>query len=132
MPLVRFTLRKGNSPEFLASVGQAVQAALVAQAKIPADDHFQIFHEVDRDNLVVDCCFAGLPPSEPVERSEGVIIIEITLNEGRSDEVKSALYADIAARLGALGVRPDDVFINLIEVKKQNWSMAGGLMTYPA
>lgn len=132
MPLVRFTLRKGNAPEFLVSVGQAVQAALVAQAKVPPDDHFQVFDEVERANLVVDCCFAGLPPSKPVERSEGVIVIEITLNEGRSDEVKAALYADIAARLGALGVRPDDVFINLVEVKKQNWSMAGGLMTYPA
>lgn len=132
MPLVRITLRKGNSSEFLASVGQAIQDALVAQAKIPPDDHFQVFDEVESDRMIVDCCFAGLPPSEPVKRSQGMLIVEITLNEGRSDDVKKALYADIARRLGAIGVRSDDVFINLVEVKKQNWSMASGLMTYPA
>jgi phenylpyruvate tautomerase PptA (4-oxalocrotonate tautomerase family) len=132
MPLVRITLRKGNSSEFLASVGQAIQDALVAQAKIPPDDRFQLFDEVEGDRIIADCCFAGLTPGQPVKRSAGLLVIEITLNEGRSDEVKAALYADIARRLGAIGVRPDDVFINLVEVKKQNWSMASGLMTYPS
>jgi phenylpyruvate tautomerase PptA (4-oxalocrotonate tautomerase family) len=102
----------------------------VAQAKIPEADRFQIFHEVPAGNIDVDPTFAG---SDPVARSENVLIIQIVLNVGRTDEVKSALYAEIASRLQTeAGVRPDDVFINLIEVVKQNWSMASGRMTYPA
>lgn len=130
MPLVTITVREGKSPEFLQKVGNAVHAALVAKAPIPEADHFQIFHEVPAANLVVDPTFAG---NNPVERSENVLIIQITLNAGRTDEVKSALYAEIASRLQTeAGVRPDDVFINLVEVMKQNWSMASGRMTYPA
>ena len=130
MPLVTVTLRKGRSPEFLAKVGNAIHEALVAQAKIPAADRFQVFHEVEAGNIDVDPTFAG---SDPVERSKNVLIIQITLNVGRTDEIKSALYAEIASRLQSeAGVRPDDVFINLIEVVKQNWSMASGRMTYPA
>ena len=130
MPLVTITVREGQSPEFLQKVGDAVHAALVAKAPIPEADRFQIFHEVPAANLVADPTFAG---SHPVERSENVLIIQITLNAGRTDEVKSALYAEIASRLQAeAGVRPDDVFINLVEVMKQNWSMASGRMTYPA
>ncbi len=130
MPLVTVTLRKGRPPEFLRQVGSAIHEALVAQAKIPAADRFQVFHEVEAGNIDVDPTFAG---SNPVERSENVLIIQITLNIGRTDEIKSALYAEIASRLQTeAGVRPDDVFINLIEVVKQNWSMASGRMTYPA
>lgn len=128
MPLVHVTLRKGKSSEFLQKVGNAIHDALVEHAKIPAEDRFQIFHEVEAANIVADPSFAG---SNRVSRSDAMLIIQITLNEGRTDAVKSALYADIASRLAAIGVRPDDVFINLLEVKKQNWSMAAGVMTYP-
>ena len=63
-------------------------------------------------------------------RSRNAIFIEITLNAGRTLEVKKALYAGIASRLEALGVRPDDVVILLVEVTKENWSFGGGRATY--
>jgi len=65
-----------------------------------------------------------------VTRSKNAIFIEITLNAGRTLEVKKALYAGIASRLETLGVRPDDVVILLIEVTKENWSFGGGRATY--
>lgn len=125
MPLVRITLRKGRSPEFLRSVGDAIHDALVAQANVPADDRFQIFDEVETDRLIAHPSYGG------VERSEGLIVIEITLNAGRTIEIKKNLYADIAARLqSAVDVRPDDVLISLIEVSKENWSFGKGIATY--
>ena len=125
MPLVRITLRKGKSPEFLRDAANAVHEALVAQANVPEDDRFQIIDEVPHDHLIAHPSFAG------VERSEGLIIIEITLNAGRTVEVKRALYADIATRLQrAVDVRPDDVLINLVEVTKENWSFGKGIATY--
>jgi 4-oxalocrotonate tautomerase len=65
-----------------------------------------------------------------VDRSGDLMIIEITLNAGRTLEVKRAMYAAIVERLGALGVRPDDVVINLVEVSKENWSFGYGRTTY--
>jgi hypothetical protein len=126
MPLVTVTLRKGRSPELLENIGSAIHEALVEKAKIPVGDRFQVFHETAV--ILADPSFAG---ANSVQRSEDLLIIQIILNEGRTDATKAAIYADIVARLQQVGVRPDDVFINLVEVLKQNWSMASGVMTYP-
>lgn len=125
MPLVRITLRQGQSPEFLRAAANAIHEALVATANVPADDQFQIIDEVPSANLIAHTTYAG------VNRGEGLLIIEITLNAGRTVEVKRALYADIARRLHeSIAVRPDDVLINLVEVTKENWSFGNGLATY--
>jgi hypothetical protein len=39
-------------------------------------------------------------------------------------------YAEVARLLEPLGVRPPDVFINLVEVRKENWSFGHGLAQY--
>jgi phenylpyruvate tautomerase PptA (4-oxalocrotonate tautomerase family) len=125
VPLVRITLRKGRSSEFLRDVSNAVHDALVATANVPADDRFQVIEEVEADRLVAHPSYGG------VTRGEGIVFIQITLNAGRTLDVKRALYADIARRLQeSVDVRPDDVLVNLVEVTKENWSFGGGRMTY--
>lgn len=125
MPLVRITLRKGRTPEFLRDASNAVHEALVATANVPADDRFHIIEEVGRDQLIAHPTYGG------VSRSDELIVIQITLNTGRTVEVKRALYADIAKRLQeTLDVRPDDVLVSLVEVTKENWSFGGGRATY--
>ena len=125
MPLVRITLRKSRSPEFLREVSNAVHDALVATANVPADDRFQIIEEVESDRLIAHPSYGG------VSRGEGLIVIQITLNAGRTLDMKRALYADIARRLQeSVDVRPDDVLVNLVEVSKEDWSFGGGRMTY--
>ena len=57
--------------------------------------------------------------------------IQITLNEGRALELKKLFYKTVAERLhGELGVRLQDVFINLVEAKKENWSFGNGIAQY--
>ena len=125
MPLVRITLRRGRTPEFLRDLSEAVHAALVAEANVPADDKFHIIEEVDAAHLIAHPSYGG------VARSEGLVVIQITLNAGRTVEIKRALYADIARRLqAAVDVRPDDVLVSLVEVTKENWSFGKGLATY--
>ena len=125
VPLVRITLRRGRTPEFLREASNAIHEALVATANVPADDRFHIIEEVDHDHLVAHATYGG------VERSDALIVVQITLNAGRTVEIKRALYADIARRLQeALDVRPDDVLVSLVEVTKENWSFGGGRATY--
>ena len=125
MPLVRITLRRGKTPEFLREASNAVHDALVATANVPTDDRFHIIEEVDADRLIAHPTYGG------VERSENLIVIQITLNAGRTVDVKRALYADIAKRLNhSVDVRPDDVLVSLVEVTKENWSFGGGRATY--
>ena len=125
MPLVRVTLRKGKTPEFLRGVSDAVHAALVAEANVPEDDRFHIIEEVEASHLVAHPSYGG------VSRSEGLIVVQITLNAGRTVEIKRALYASIASRLAeSVDVRPDDVLVSLVEVVKENWSFGKGVATY--
>jgi 4-oxalocrotonate tautomerase len=126
MPLVRMTLAAGRPAADRRRMADAVHQALVDTANVPADDRFQVVQEVPADSLIWDAGYLGQA------RSPQVVFIEITLNAGRTVEVKRALYAAIAAGLGkAAGVRPDDVLVNLVEVPRENWSFGGGVMSYP-
>ncbi len=125
MPLVEITFRKGKSHQYVRAVADAVHEALVAQADVPADDRFQIVHQVEETSLIAHPSYGG------VNRSNDLIVIKITLNAGRTVEIKKNMYADIARRLERdADVRLDDVLICLVEVVKENWSFGGGRATY--
>jgi len=125
MPLVRVSLRKGKSPSYLESIGEAVHRAMVETINVPADDRFQIFTEHSAEELVYDPGYLG------VKRSEDLVVIQITLNAGRTLEQKRALYDAIARNLArGPGLRSEDVLVGLVEVPKENWSFGKGEMSY--
>jgi 4-oxalocrotonate tautomerase len=60
-----------------------------------------------------------------------LVIIQVTWNDGRTLDQKKVLYKSIVDGLAqAVGIRPEDVFINSIEVRKENWSFGNGIVTY--
>jgi phenylpyruvate tautomerase PptA (4-oxalocrotonate tautomerase family) len=125
MPLVRIALREGTSPEFRQAVGSSIHRAMVDTIKIPEQDKFQIITEHDESGLIYDPSYLG------VSRTVGVILIQITLNAGRTVEARKALFARIAELLReSPGVRPEDVFVSLVEVAKENWSFGNGIAQY--
>lgn len=120
MPFVRISLHRRDG-DTARRVGDCVHRAMVETIKIPEGDRFQIVTEHDPGEIAYDRSFLG------IERTDGIILIQITLAEGRSREAKKALYAGIAARLsGELDVRPEDVFISLLEVPPENFSFGNG------
>ncbi len=51
-----------------------------------------------------------------IERSAQAFIIDITLNAGRSVELKKQFYATLGERLNAVAqIRPEDVFVSLTD-----------------
>jgi phenylpyruvate tautomerase PptA (4-oxalocrotonate tautomerase family) len=125
MPLVRIDLLQGKPAEFRRRVGEIVYQTMMDTINVPAKDNFQIVTEHDQDSLVYDPEYLG------IQRTEGIVIVQITLNEGRTVELKQAFYQQLAGRLHAeLGIRLEDVFVSLIEVKKENWSFGNGIAQY--
>lgn len=125
MPLVRISLMNGKPNDFGKKVGEVVFQAMTATINVPAKDHFQVITEHDGNSLIYNPEYLGIP------RTDGVVFIQIILNEGRTVDLKKALYKAIAERLNAeLGIRMEDVFINLVEVKKENWSFGNGVAQY--
>ncbi|HWZ43484.1 MAG TPA: tautomerase family protein [Candidatus Saccharimonadales bacterium] len=125
MPLVRISLREGRSQPVVQKISDAIHRAMVETISIPADDRFQIISEHRPANLVYDPEFLN------IHRTDEIVVIQITLNQGRSLEIKKALYARIAELLHQeTGLRKEDVLINLVEVPKENWSFGNGIAQY--
>jgi 4-oxalocrotonate tautomerase len=125
MPLVRIELQKGKDANYRQKAGQVVYEAMVAATGVPNNDHFQIIGEHSADNFIFDPDYLG------IHRTGDLIIVQIFFNEGRTTAQKQALYKAIAEGLStSLKVRPEDVFITLVEVKKENWSFGNGVAQY--
>jgi 4-oxalocrotonate tautomerase len=125
MPLVRIALAEGKPAAHRAAIGEAIHRAMVETINAPADDRFQIFTEHPPGGLVCDPGYLG------IRRSGDTIVIQITLNTGRTPEMKRALYRAIADKLATdPGLRKEDVLVSLVEVPKENWSFGNGEMSY--
>ena len=125
MPLVRIALRKGKSPEYRRALSDSIHRAMVETIKIPEQDRFQVLTEHDEGGLIYDPSYLG------ISRTNDVVLIQITMSAGRTLEVRKALFARIVQLLReSPGLRPEDVFINLVEVAKENWSFGNGVAQY--
>ncbi len=124
MPLTRIDLRAGKTAQYRTAIGNAVYDAMIAVG-VPLNDRFQVITEHDADGFVFD------PSYLDIERSDDLVIIQVTWNEGRTTDQKKAFYKAVVSNLvQAPGLRPEDVFINLIEVKRENWSFGLGEAQY--
>jgi phenylpyruvate tautomerase PptA (4-oxalocrotonate tautomerase family) len=124
MPLARIDLRKGKDAAYRREIGRVVYEAMISVG-VPQKDRFQVIHEHDADDFLFDADYLG------IHRTDDLVMIQITWNEGRSVEQKKALFKSIAEGLhAAVGLRLEDVLINLVEVKKENWSFGNGVAQY--
>ena len=125
MPLVRIDLNKSYKPEVAKQVGNIVYTAMEEEINVPKDDKFQIITRHDSSEINVPDSYLG------IKYTEGVIIIQISLNSGRSVDLKKKLYKRIAEDINKqLQIRKEDVFIGLVEVDKENWSFGNGEAQY--
>ena len=125
MPLVRIDISR-QLPEALGpAIGNVIYDAMTAVINVPKDDKFQIITRHADGELNVAPSYMG------IEYSAGIVLIQITLSQGRSVELKKAFYRKVCDDLHAkLGIRKQDIFINLVEVVKENWSFGNGEMQY--
>jgi 4-oxalocrotonate tautomerase len=125
MPIARIDLPAGKTAEYHRAVGDIVYEAMITALNVPKHDRFQIIAEHAAADLIIDSDYLG------IHRTANAVVIQVTLNEGRTLEVKKAFYKALADGLHLrLGLRREDVLINLVEVKKENWSFGNGEAQY--
>ena len=125
MPLVRIDLNKSYSSDISKKIGDIVYSVMEQEINVPKDDKFQIITRHDSSDINIPDSYLG------IKYTPGIIIIQITLNGGRSVELKKKLYKKIAEELHTkLHIRKEDVFIGLVEVNKENWSFGNGEAQY--
>jgi phenylpyruvate tautomerase PptA (4-oxalocrotonate tautomerase family) len=125
MPLVRISLRKGKPPEYRQAIRDNVYAAMRDSFNVPQNDRFMLVSEHEAGDFDYDPHYAG------IDRSDDLVILQLTVSNTRTVEQKKALFRRIVERLAeGPGIRPQDVFINLVEVNKENWSFGDGEAQY--
>ena len=125
MPLTRISMKKGTSANYRKAIMDGLYEAMRETFNVPENDRFMLIHQHDEDEFDFGADYLG------IHRSDRLVVIQLTVNNTRTVEQKKALFAAIAARLTANpGLRPEDIFINLIEVEKENWSFGHGLAQY--
>lgn len=125
MPLVRISVGETLDREKRKLLANAVYDAMRATIGIPEGDKFVVIGAHAEDELIVDPHFLGM------ERTEGFVLVEITLRSGRTTEKKQALYREIA-RLFAerADIAPDNVMIVLRGNELDDWSFGKGEAQY--
>jgi 4-oxalocrotonate tautomerase len=125
MPLVRISLREGKTETYRRALADGVHRALVEAIEIPAQDRFQVVTEHAASGLIYDPSYLG------IERSDHVVLVQITLSAGRKPGQKRKLYKLMSEILAENpGLRPQDLMINLVEVAWENWSFGNGEAQY--
>jgi len=125
MPLARIELVRGKPAAFRKTLGEIVYKAMTDVINVPANDKFQIITEHAAEEINVADSYLGN------SYTQDIILIQITMNAGRTVDMKKAFFKRIADDLhDQLNVRREDVVINLVEVAKENWSFGGGIAQY--
>jgi 4-oxalocrotonate tautomerase len=110
MPLVRISLRQGKSEQYRRAIADGVHQAMVESIDALPQDRFQVITEHTVKDLIYDPSYLG------IERSDDVVIVQITLSGGRKPAQKRRLFQRMAEMLAKdPGLRPQDLMINLVE-----------------
>jgi 4-oxalocrotonate tautomerase len=125
MPLVRVSLRRGKSDDYKRAIGDGVYQALRETFTVPDEDRFVTVSEHSESEFQFSKTYMD------IARTDDLVILQITVSNTRSIEQKKALFARIVELLARKpGLRKEDVFINLLEVAKENWSFGNGVAQY--
>ena len=125
MPLLHISLRAGKPEAYRQAICDSLYRAMRETLDVPEDDQFMTVREHDAANFRYGASYLG------IARSDDLVLIQITAANTRPVEQKKALFRRIAELLGeSPGIRPEDVFVRLVEVAKENWSLGNGLAQY--
>jgi 4-oxalocrotonate tautomerase len=124
MPIIQVSLRAGKPKAYRQAILDGLYRAMRDTLGVPEDDKFIAITEHDDANFSYGSAYG-------VARSADTVYIQITVFDSRTVEQKKALFRRIAELLGENpGVRPEDVFINILESAKENWSVGHGVAQF--
>jgi len=125
MPLVRVSIRRGKPVAYRKAILDGIYRAMRSTFDVPEEDRFMVINEHDETDFSYSKTYLG------IDRTDDLVLVQLTVSNTRTVEKKQALYRQIVENLAAdPGVRPEDVFINLVEVLPANWSFGRGIAQY--
>ena len=114
MPLIHISLRAGKSEAYRQSIFDSLYRAMREALDVPEDDQFMTITEHDAANFRYGASYLG------VARSDDLVYIQVTVFNTRTRELLGE----------SPGIRPEDVFVNVLEAAKENWSLGHGVAQF--
>ena len=125
MPIVHISMRTGKPAAYRQAIFDSFYPAMRDALGVPEDDQFMTITEHDATNFRYGASYLA------IDRSDDLVYIRITVFDTRTSEQKKALYRRAVDLLGEIpGIRPQDVFINILEAAKENWSLGNGVASF--
>jgi phenylpyruvate tautomerase PptA (4-oxalocrotonate tautomerase family) len=125
MPLAHISLRAGKSDAYRQAIFDNLYRAMREALNVPEDDQFMTITEHDAANFRYGSSYLD------VARSDDLVYIQITVFNTRTAEQKQALFKRLVELLGeSPGIRREDVFVNILESAKENWSLGLGVASF--
>ena len=124
MPLIHISMRAGKPEAYRQAIFDGLYRAMREALNVPEDDQFMTITEHEAANFRHGNAYG-------VTRSADVVYIQITVFDTRTAEQKKALFKRAAELLGKNpGIQPENVFVNVLESAKENWSVGHGLAQF--
>jgi len=125
MPLTRISLRSGKPAAYRHAIAEGLYQAMRETFDVPENDFFVTISEHNADDFLYSANYLD------IARSDDLVIVQLTVSNTRTLAQKMALFRRCVERLRENpGLRPEDVFINLVEVLPENWSFGHGVAQY--
>jgi len=125
MPIVHIHMRTGKPAAYRQAILDSFYQAMRDALNVPEDDQFLTITEHEAANFRYGAHYLG------ISRSDDLVYIQITVFNTRTTEQKKALYRRSVELLGKNpGLRSEDVFINVLEAAKENWSLGNGVASF--
>ena len=124
MPITHISLRAGKPEAYRQAIFDGLYRAMREALNVPEGDQFMTISEHDAANFRYGAAFG-------IARSDDLVLIRMTVFNNRTAEQKKMLFRRIADLLGENpGIRAEDVFVNIVDAAKENWSVGHGLAQF--
>ncbi|MHA3067170.1 tautomerase family protein [Lacticaseibacillus saniviri] len=120
MPLMRIDMYKGRSEETIKQILDISYHVMLEAFGAPEGDRYQVVSQHEPFEMQV------LDTGLGIERTDQVLIFSLTTRP-RTTEQKETFYQNLVTELHQqLGIRPEDVVINLTVNSDEDWSFGNG------
>ncbi len=125
MPLIRFYVQEGRTPEATRTLLDAAHEVVVDVFGVPQSDRYQIVTEHKPGQMILEDTGLGF------ERDTSEQILVQVFTSPRPQEAKLAFYEKLAAKLqDVCGLDPKNLMISIFENTQADWSFGFGRAQY--
>ena len=120
MPLLRFDLIEGRSPEELRTLLDAAHDAMLEAFEVPPGDRYQVVHQHPEAHMIVEDTGLG------IRRTKDRVVLQVTTRP-RSRAMKEAFYRRLCENLQErCRIASTDIVVLLTSNTDEDWSFGYG------